>query len=214
MKRWHPQAIPWPFSLLYNALSSSDVFQRHYDMVADEILGYRKEGSLLDVGTGPGWLLLKIHQKAPQMRLVGIDCSDAMVTVAKKNLAAIADGTEIRRGDAANLQFPEKSFDIVVSTASLHHWKEPIVGINEIYRVLKDGCVALIYDVVKDIPESILAEARRQYGKWKMTLFWLHSFEEPFYTQEKFKALAEPTLFREGSSKFTGLLFCLILKKG
>lgn len=212
-RRWHPQAIPWPFSLLYNAISSSQIFQHHYDLVADEILTYRSQGSLLDVGTGPGWLLMKIHDKAPQMKLVGIDYSAAMVDVAKKNTSALANGVEIRQGDAANLQFAEKSFDIVVSTASLHHWKEPITGINEIYRVLKNGGVSLIYDVVKDIPESIYAEARRQFGKFKITLFWLHSFEEPFYTQEKFKALAEPTLFKDCKSRFTGLLYCIILKK-
>jgi ubiquinone/menaquinone biosynthesis C-methylase UbiE len=137
MKLLHPESIPWPGSVFYNLVSSTAIFQRHYELVADDILNYCKEGSLLDIGTGPGWLLLKLHQKAPQMRLVGIDSSAAMVVKAGENIASV-ESIEIKQGNARDIPFPDDCFDIVVSTASIHHWKEPTRGLNEVYRVLKD----------------------------------------------------------------------------
>jgi ubiquinone/menaquinone biosynthesis C-methylase UbiE len=180
--------------------------------VADDILNYCKEGSLLDIGTGPGWLLLKLHQKAPQMRLVGIDSSAAMVVKAGENIAGV-ESIEIKQGNAHDIPFPDDCFDIVVSTASIHHWKEPTRGLNEVYRVLKDGGYALIYDLVSDTPKPILQDCKREFGRLKTTLFWLHSFEEPFYSRRNFEALAQSTLFKNCQSRFVGLLYCLILEK-
>lgn len=215
MKFVHPEGIPWPGSALYNALSSSAIFQRHYELVAKDILNYCSQGVLLDIGTGPAWLLLKIHQDSPKMRLVGIDSSPAMVTKARQNIeaAGLFDYIEAKEGNADHVPFPDCSFDIVVSTASIHHWKEPTVGLNEVYRVLKEGGYALVYDLVSDTPAPIMEETRREFGRCKATLFWLLSFEEPFYTQGNFKALAKGTLFKSGQTCFVGLLCCLILKK-
>jgi ubiquinone/menaquinone biosynthesis C-methylase UbiE len=212
MKLFHPESIPWPGSALYNAISSTVIFQRHYELIAGDILSYCSDGRLLDIGTGPGWLLLKLHQQNPKVRLVGIDSSPAMVTKARGNIACI-ESAEIKQGNADNIPFPDDCFDIVVSTASIHHWKQPTVGLNETYRVLKGGGYALIYDLVSDTPQSILDDCRRKFGKLKTTLFWLHSFEEPFYSRKDFEALAHSTLFGNCQTRFVGLLYCLILKK-
>ena len=213
-KRIHPESIPWPGSVFYNSISSTAMFQRHYELVADDILSYCTQGHLhlLDIGTGPGRLLVKLHKKSPQMRLVGIDSSPAMVTKARENTASIKS-IEIREGNASNIPFPDGYFDIVVSTASIHHWKEPIKGLNEVWRVLKNGGHALIYDLASDTPQSILADCRREFGRFKTMLFWLHSFEEPFYSCRNFEALVQSTLFRDCQARFVGLLYCLILKK-
>lgn len=212
MKILHPESIPWPGSVLYNAISSTVIFQHHYELVAKDILSYCSDGQMLDIGTGPAWLLLKLHRQAPKMRLVGIDSSPAMATKAKKNTAGI-ESIEIKQGNADDIPFPDECFEIVVSTASIHHWKKPIVGLNEVHRVLKDGGFALIYDLVSDMPQSILDDCRREFGKLKTTLFWLHSFEEPFYSRRNFENLVQPTLFKNCQGRFLGLLYRLILEK-
>lgn len=213
LKLFHPEGIPWPGSVIYNAISSAAIFQGHYELVASDILSYCAQGSLLDIGTGPAWLLLKLHQHSLAMRLVGIDSSSSMVTKASKNMAeaGLSDVIEITEGNASQIPFADRSFDIVVSTGSIHHWKHPIAALNDVYRVLKPGGYALMYDLVTDTPAAILNEMARQFGKLKMTLFWLHGFEEPFYNRENYQSLACPTLFKEGRTQFVGLLCCLIL---
>jgi ubiquinone/menaquinone biosynthesis C-methylase UbiE len=215
MKLVHPEGIPWPGSVFYNALSSSAIFMRHYELAAEDILSHCSHGTLLDIGTGPARLLLKLHQQSPGMRLVGIDASAAMVTQAKQNVAqaGLSEFIEIKEGSASSIPFPDQSFDIVVSTVSMHHWKQPEACLNEIYRVLKDNSFALIYDIVSDTPKNTWNEIKQEFGRLKASMFWLHSFEEPFYTRQNFEAIAQSSFFGKGRTQLFGLFCCLILKK-
>jgi ubiquinone/menaquinone biosynthesis C-methylase UbiE len=196
LKLVHPEAMRGVGAAFYNAVSASDVFQRHYELVAKDIGSYCSQGALLDIGTGPAWLLLKIHQQSPDMRLTGIDPSPVMLAKGRQNVSAagLDKIIELKDGIAKNVPFPDESFDIVVSTASIHHWKEPTASINEAYRVLKKGGYAILYDVVSDTPKEILEQFRREIGRMKTFLFWLHGFEEPFYDRLNFASLAQPTL--------------------
>ena len=49
-------------------------------------------------------------------------------------------------GDVAALAFLNGSFDLVVSTLSMHHWADPTAGLAEIGRVLRPDARALISD--------------------------------------------------------------------
>jgi len=215
LKIFHPEGIPWPGTALYNKISQTGIFQRSYEWVARDILGYCSKGSILDIGTGPGWLLIKLHQKAPGLQVTGLDASPSMVDRARKNMADIglSDAIKIEEGYANHMPFPDSAFDIVISTGSVHHWKDPVAGLNDVYRVLKNEGYALMYDLVSDIPASVLRDTAREFGKLKMMLLWLHAFEEPFYTRKEFELLARPTLFKKGRTRFVGVLCCLILKK-
>jgi len=216
LKHFHPEGIPWPGTIFYNLISATSVFLHHYELIAKDILGYCAEGSLVDIGTGPGRLLVKLHELSPAMRLVGIDSSPSMVTKGRQNMAdaGLSGVIEIREGNASQIPFGDDSFDVVVSTGSIHHWKDPLSGLNEVYRVLRPGAYALMYDLVSDTPASIVKEMAHEFGKLKTLLFWLHSFEEPFYSRRDYESLTGPTLFKEGQTRFVGLLCCLVLKKG
>lgn len=211
----HPEGIPWPGTVFYNAISSSRVFQRNYELVAQDILGYCCKGSILDIGTGPGWLLVKLQQQSPSLRITGLDVSPSMVVQARGNMAkaGLSDAIEIEQGSASHLPFSEGSFDAVVSTGSIHHWKDPTAALNEIYRVLKRGGYALIYDLVSDTPVPVLREAAQEFGRLKIILLWLHAFEEPFYRRKEYERLAHPSSFRKGCTRFVGVMCCLILRK-
>ena len=215
LKIFHPEGIPWPGTAFYNAISGTSIFQRHYELVVRDILGYCPEGSILDVGTGPGWLLVKLHQQAPALQLTGMDASPSMVTKALENIAdvGLSDVIAIEEGEAAQMPFDDSSFDMVVSTGSIHHWKEPTACLNEIYRVLRHGGYVLIYDLVSDTPASVLRKTAYEFGRLRMLLLWLHAFEEPFYSCKDLASLAHPTLFKEGQTRFVGALYCLAMEK-
>lgn len=119
----------------------------------------------------------------------------------------------MKEGGADALPFADNSFDIVVSTGSIHHWKDPEAGLNEIYRILSPGGYALIYDIVSDTPRAVLQDAKRQFGRFRMFMLWIHAFEEPFYSTQGFESLPRSTLFKEGNVRFVGVLFCLTMKK-
>jgi ubiquinone/menaquinone biosynthesis C-methylase UbiE len=74
-----------------------------------------------------------------------------MIDRARMNAERAGNGSELVPsfvvGDAAALPFPDGSFEVVVSTMSMHHWSDPIAGLNEIGRVLRPDGRALIWDL-------------------------------------------------------------------
>jgi ubiquinone/menaquinone biosynthesis C-methylase UbiE len=74
-----------------------------------------------------------------------------MIERARSNAERPGDGEEHRPsflvGDVASLPFPDVSFDLVVSTLSMHHWADPTAGLAQISRVLRPGGRALIWDI-------------------------------------------------------------------
>ena len=215
LKRIHPESIPAAGAFFYDRISRSDVFQRHYELIARDILGFCSQGSILDIGTGPGWLLIKLQEKAPDLQLAGLDISPSMVGKARARVAASgrSPGIQIVQGSAAQMPFQDNLFDAVVSTGSLHHWKDPTASLNEIWRVLKPGGKGLLYDLVSDTPGSVLRDMAFQFGHLRMLMLWIHAFEEPFYRWKDMLLLAEPTRFKQGRTRFVGVLCCLILSK-
>jgi ubiquinone/menaquinone biosynthesis C-methylase UbiE len=215
LKLVHPEGIPMVGTVFYNAISGTSVFQRTYEVLARDIADRCSEGSLLDIGTGPAWLLVKLHELAPGLQLTGLDASGAMVAKARGNLenAGLADLIELKEGNARRLPFPDGSFDGVVSTASIHHWKDPTAALMEVHRVLRPGGLALLYDLVSDTPAPILKDIAREFGRAKMLLLWVHAFEEPFYSRYGLEELTRPTPFGVGQTRFVSVMCCLSVQK-
>jgi SAM-dependent methyltransferase len=73
-----------------------------------------------------------------------------MISRAPANADRLGDADERRPsflvGDVASLAFPDRSFDLVVSTLSMDHWADPTAGLTEIGRVLRPGGRALVWD--------------------------------------------------------------------
>lgn len=46
IRRFHPEGIPWPGSALYNALSGTSIFLRHYELVAHDVAQYDARESM------------------------------------------------------------------------------------------------------------------------------------------------------------------------
>jgi ubiquinone/menaquinone biosynthesis C-methylase UbiE len=215
IKGFHPEGIPWPGSFIYNALSKSEIFFRHYELVAHDVFNYGMAKRILDVGTGPGQLLFALRRAFPNAKLFGVDISPAMVAQAQKNIDACGNESHIESmvAGANALPFADETFDRVVSTGSLHHWKAPIQALSEMYRVLKVKGYALMYDLVREMPKPVCEQVRSQFGGFRLALLWLHSFEEPFPSPEEMEKLGRQSDFVVEGTRFTGALCCLVLRK-
>lgn len=108
--------------------------------------GQTRRPTIVDVGCGPGDLVVAISRRLHDARIVGVDLSPSMLLWAGRH--ATTDGRlRFIVGDAANLPIDDATVDLVVSTLSLHHWAEPSEAFAEIARVLRPGGAALIYDL-------------------------------------------------------------------
>ena len=104
---------------------------------------------ILEVGCGPGLLSIRLGRHHG-FEVTGLDLDPAMIARAHANADRPENGGHRRPtflvGDVAALAFPDGSFDLVVSTLSMHHWADPAAGLAEIGRVLRPGGRALIWD--------------------------------------------------------------------
>jgi ubiquinone/menaquinone biosynthesis C-methylase UbiE len=143
------------------------IFGPFFDSVAANVAATAPAGGrVLDVGSGPGHLALRLAGDHG-LDVTGIDLDPAMIERAEANKAraagggganaapadgegASADGAATPTfvvADVAALPFPDESFDVVVSTMSMHHWDDAQAGLSEIARVLRPGGRALIWDL-------------------------------------------------------------------
>lgn len=110
------------------------------------------QGKLVDLGCGSGRLLIQIAKKFKNVELMGIDVANEMVEIAKNevNKVSLDKLIKFEVGSAENLPLSDNSIDYIVSTLSLHHWRDPLKAFNEINRVLKKGGTLLIFDFRRD----------------------------------------------------------------
>jgi len=147
----HVEPFSEPGSVSY-ARVFAPILGHLYRRVAEDVAldlsarGRSRHATILDLGCGPGDLVVAISQRLRDARIVGLDLSPSMLLWASRH--ATTDGRlRFIVADAASLPFGDASVDLIVSTLSLHHWPEPADVFAEIARVLRPGGVALIYDL-------------------------------------------------------------------
>ena len=142
------RAFDLPSAGAYDALVAA-VLEGFYARVAGEVAAAHPGGKLLEVGSGPGRLAVRLAREAPNITLTGVDISEAMVERAARRVAGadLSERVRFEVGDVAALPLSDGEFDGVVSTLSLHHWSDPSRGLAELHRVLKPGGEARIYDL-------------------------------------------------------------------
>jgi ubiquinone/menaquinone biosynthesis C-methylase UbiE len=204
MARWFKiERIPGLLASAY-AKATRMAIESYYRQVAEKIAAHLESGTILDLGTGPGYLPVEIARKSSKLQITGIDLSRKLIKMAHANASAagLEDRLTFQPGNAGRLDFDDSSFDMVISTGMLHSIKEPVKVLQEIYRVLKKGGQAWIFD-----PAKVTSAVDRQ--KWKASLnlrerFFLWLFElfglhEPIrvYTRKEALAMIAKTDFKD-----------------
>lgn len=107
-----------------------------------------RQGMLvLDVGCGPGFPLFELANRLDATcKLTGIDPWGAGVKRAiwKNDHHQLLPKVEIILGDAAEMPFPDKSFDLITSNLGINNFDDPAKVATQCHRVLRrDGRLCL-----------------------------------------------------------------------
>jgi protein-L-isoaspartate(D-aspartate) O-methyltransferase len=108
-----------------------------------QVLGVRKSDSVLEVGTGSGYLTALLAHRA--RRVVSVEINPVLKTLGEKNLLSQKlDNTSLELGDAARGWSKHGPYDVIVLTAST-----PVLP-QEILDQLKPG--GRLFAIVGDAP--------------------------------------------------------------
>ncbi len=134
-------------------------------MLRDQVMKaiqWKGNETVLDVGCGQGLLLVGAAMRLISGKSYGIDSFISTTEYkfsrekALENAAieGVKDRVDVQVADAQKLPFPDRSFDVVMSSLVLHHVQDFSKALREMARVLRPGGIIVIADLSGMIMKS------------------------------------------------------------
>jgi len=111
-------------------------------------------GNVIDIGCGPGDVMLRLATARTAARITAIDGSTAMIALASEAVrsAGLLERVTALQGYVPGLPLEEHSFDAILSKDLLHHLPDPMVLWGEARRLGRSGAAIYVMDLMR--PES------------------------------------------------------------
>jgi len=161
--------------------------------------------NVLDAGCGSGWLSRRIAGVVTEGRVVGMDISDEMIRIARRN-SLQHDNLLFVTGEVAEIPWEPNFFAHAISVESSYYWPSPAAGAKEILRVLRPGGSAwILNNYYRDNPHchqwgALLAVSTHLLSAEE----WAGLFREAGFAQVAHERVADPSPSPE---EYTGRWF-------
>ena len=146
-------------------------FQKHHNLTSTS--------SILDVGSGKGFMMYDFSLLIPGITVKGIDISKYAIENTIKEMKP-----HVQVANATSLPFPDNYFDLVISINTVHNLEKEECGIalQEIERVSRDNSFVVV-DAYRTKEEKKLMYAWNLTGRTIMHIDeWMKFFNEKGYT--------------------------------
>jgi len=171
---------------------------------------------VLEVAPGPGYFAIELARLG-RFRVTGLDISRTFVDIASENARQAGVSVDFRRGDAASMPLADESFDLIVCQAAFKNFAQPARALEEMYRVLRAGGMAVIQDMSRDASNADIGRevSRMRLGRVSafMTNWTLRVLRRRAYTSERFRELAAASPFGTCEIQAGGIGLDVRLKK-
>lgn len=156
--------------------------------------------AILEIAPGPGHHAVELARLG-RFTVTGLDISRSFVRIAAEYARGEGVSVDFRQGDAAELPFPDASFDLVVCQAAFKNFTRPVRALDEMFRVLRGGGVAVIEDMNREASTSDIAEEVRRTGAGPRNAFLirtsLRALRHRAFAPGRFRRLAAESAFRD-----------------
>lgn len=139
-------------------------------------------GEVLDVGTGAGGFIAAL---AAGLRshtgFTGVDTNPAALADARRQ----HPGVRFEQADAARLPFPDRVFDAVALSNSLHHLPDLPAVFRELRRVARPGATLIIREMYRDHQPAARLTHVLAHDWWAEVNTSLGEYHRPGYTRQE-----------------------------
>ena len=90
-----------------------------------DLLAIEPDARVLEIGFGPGVAIQYAAERTTRGHVSGIDCSEAMLQMARKrNASRLANGlVDLTKADVQSLPYPDDSFDRAFAIHCIYFWR-------------------------------------------------------------------------------------------
>ncbi len=150
-------------ALAYDAMDHVEVNRQ---FVSDLVEAGFVSGDVLDLGTGTALISVELCQQISHIRVMGVDLSDGMLTIARNNieLANLTERIQLDRVDAKSLPYVADMFDCVISNSIVHHLPEPLTALREAVRVTRTGGMLFFRDLLRPANDAVVQQLVETYA--------------------------------------------------
>ena len=142
-------------SLAYAKADFSASNQLFVDSLIREFPGHLHRA--LDIGCGPGDVVIRLARAVPGLHVTAIDGSGPMIALARDAVSAagLRDRVRLVQGYLPGVALEGTAFDAVLSKDLLHHLPDPAVLWKEITRLARPGGAVYVMDLMRpETPEA------------------------------------------------------------
>lgn len=118
-------------------------------------------GAVIDLGCGPGDIVLRLAQRHPGLTVHGLDGSRAMLGFGAARLwdmHELQGRVQFIEGILPGAQLPLLCYDAVVSNSLLHHLHDPSVLWRSIPEIGRPGAAVLVMDLFRPVSAAAARE--------------------------------------------------------
>ena len=117
----------------------------------------KNAANVLDLGCGPGDVMIRLARACPSLKITAVDGSPAMIRLAQTAIeeSGLSMTISAMQGYVPGLPLPVGHFDAVLSKDFLHHLPDPMAMWHEVRRLIKpDGFICVMDLRRPDSPQA------------------------------------------------------------
>jgi ubiquinone/menaquinone biosynthesis C-methylase UbiE len=215
-RAWKGKAMEGWVARWYTRTRSKDMadFRGEAKRIAERL---NRSSSVLEVAPGPGFFAIELA-KLGDFRITGLDISQTLVDIAKKNAVAAGVQVDFRLGNASAMPFTDDSFDFVYCSAAFKNFSEPVEALNEMHRVLRPTCEAVIMDLRQDasldeIDRYVKQSGRSPIDAWITRWTFRHVLLRRAHAPNQFLTMAQQSKFGTCQIANSGIALAVRFRK-
>jgi demethylmenaquinone methyltransferase/2-methoxy-6-polyprenyl-1,4-benzoquinol methylase len=142
-------SIAWKYDFLNHFLSLN--IDRLWRRRAIKIISQSyKSPDILDVATGTGDLAIAAIKLNPA-KITGIDISRKMLEIGKGKIKkrGFSGTIDLIQGDSEKIPFTDNTFDVAMVAFGVRNFSDPLKGLSEMNRVIRNGGMILVLEFSK-----------------------------------------------------------------
>jgi ubiquinone/menaquinone biosynthesis C-methylase UbiE len=135
----------------YALADFEDPHNHFIELFKQRFPGIKTDGTVLDLGCGPGDITMRFARAWPDCRIHAIDGAENMLFFARQSIDAVQLHNQIRliHGTLPGITPPLEKYDVIISNSLLHHLANPQVLWECVKKHARAGTALFIMDLMR-----------------------------------------------------------------